>query len=370
MTNLQADLRVIWACVRHDIKIALTDRIFTIVGVFVPLNFLILLSLFVLAGSKAPTAVVMADKGPLAQDLYTAMSHAHSFSLRHATASQATDLLNSGAIVAIVTIPADFDQRVAAQQPVQIEVRINNLNQDFTNDIRRAVPLSITLFYAQAYPDVVTIVPSEHDLYRFDTDYIPYLAVSILVVGVLIGGLLQSGTGMAREWERETVKELLLAPASRWAILVGKMLAAASVSLAGVVLVLAVLIGIIGVHPVYWGEVVGFTLLFLIISVASGTLLGALIKQRMAVVALSMGIAIPLFFLSGPFGPISFQTPAIQLLAQVFPVYYAIVLQQHAFHGFTLNTLGLGGNVLVLVIYAIGLLTLATFVLRRTTAAH
>ncbi len=82
------------------------------------------------------------------------------------------------------------------------------------------------------------------------------LAVSILVVGVLVGGLLQSGTEMAREWERETVKELLLAPASCWAILVGKMLAAAAVSLAGVVLVLAVLIGILGVHPVNWGVVV------------------------------------------------------------------------------------------------------------------
>ena len=52
-------LRVVWACMKKDIKSALTDRVFTIVGVFVPVNILILLSLFVLAGSQAPTAVVM-----------------------------------------------------------------------------------------------------------------------------------------------------------------------------------------------------------------------------------------------------------------------------------------------------------------------
>jgi ABC-2 type transport system permease protein len=368
--GIQSDLRVVWACMKKDIKIALSERVFTIIGVFVPLNFLILLSLFVLAGSKAPTAVVMQENGPLAQQLYIAMSRAHSFSLRHASASEAETLLHTGKIVAVVTIPADFDQRVSARQPVQVGVQINNLNEDFTNDIRRAVPLSITLFYAQAYPNVVTITPNETDFYPFDTDYIPYLAVSILVIGLLVGGLLQSGTGTAREWERETIKELLLAPASCWAILVGKMLAAAVISLAGVVVVLAVLIGIIGVQPMHWGEVIGFTLLTLLICVASGTLIGALIKQRQPVVALSLGVAIPLFFLSGPFGPISFNTPAIQVVAQAFPVYYAIVLQQHAFHGFQLNTLGIGGNVVVLAIYAIILLALATFVLRRTTAAH
>ncbi len=52
---------------------------FTIVGLFLPMNMLILLSLFVLAGSNAPTAVVMEDRGPYAQAFYQAMSQAHSF---------------------------------------------------------------------------------------------------------------------------------------------------------------------------------------------------------------------------------------------------------------------------------------------------
>jgi hypothetical protein len=38
-------LRVIWACMKKDIKSALTERVFTIIGIFVPLNVLILLSL-------------------------------------------------------------------------------------------------------------------------------------------------------------------------------------------------------------------------------------------------------------------------------------------------------------------------------------
>lgn len=363
-------LRVILACMKKDIKSALTERVFTIISVFVPMNVLILLSLFVLAGSHAPTAVVMNDTGPYAQQFYNAMDHAHSFQLQKAGASEANDLISAGRIVAVVTIPPDFDTRIAHNQPVQVSVRINNLNTDFTNDIRRAVPLSITTFYAKAFPDVVTVTPSEHDLQPQDTDYIPYLSVSIVVIGLMIGGLLQSGTASAREWENETMKELLLSPAQRWAIILGKMLGAFVVSLMSVVILLAVLIFVIGVRPENWGEVIGFSLLTLIIFIAFGTLLGTLLKQRQPVVALAFGVAIPLFFLSGAFGPISFNTPAIQVIAQIFPVYYAIVLMQHAFHNFTLNTLGTGVNILVLCAYALALLLLTTLALRRNTIAH
>jgi ABC-2 type transport system permease protein len=101
-------LRVIWACMKKDIRSALTERVFTIIGVFVPVNVLILLSLFVLAGSQAPTAVVMYDTGPYAQQFYTAMSHAHSFRLRTASVGEAQNLISTGRIVAVVTIPAEL----------------------------------------------------------------------------------------------------------------------------------------------------------------------------------------------------------------------------------------------------------------------
>ena len=373
MSNMQQiayTLRVIWACMKKDIRSALSERTFTIISIVIPVNILILLSLFVVGGGYAPTAVVMQDTGPYAQQFYQAMDGAHSFRLQKASAAEANDLLQAGQIVAVVTIPANFDTSIQQNQPVQVRVEINNLNTDFTNDIRRAVPLSITSFYGKAFPNVVTVVPKEHDSYQQDTDYIPYLTVSILVVGLMLGGTLLSAIGAAREWESETMKELLLSPASRWSIIVGKMLGALVVGLASVVIVLAVLIFVIGVWPIHWGEVIGFSLLTMTIFIAWGTLLGTWIKQRTPVVALAIGSTLPLFFLSGAFGPISFGTPLTQVLAQLFPMYYAIVVQQHAFHDFTLNTYGLPVNVLILCGYALVLIVVAAIVLRRSTVAH
>jgi ABC-2 type transport system permease protein len=363
-------LRVVWACAKKDFRAALTDRLFTVLSLFVPVNVLILMSLFVLAGSNAPTAVVMEDQGPYAQAFYQAMSQAHSFRLQISSATEAEQLITSGQIVAAVTIPADFDAKIQQNQPVQVVVKINNLNTDFTNDIRRAIPLSITSFYAKAFPNLVNVNVQEHDLYAQDTDYIPYLGVSILVIALMMGGLLQSGTAAAKEWENQTIKELLLSPASRWAIMIGKMLGAFLISLGSTVIVLVVLILVLGVRPVNWGEVVGFTLLSLVIFTTVGTLLGTLIKIRQPVIALSMGTALPLFFLSGAFSPISFTTPPLQVIARIFPVYYQIVVLQHAFHGFALNTYSLAGNTLILVGYALALIILVTVALQRVTVSH
>ncbi len=370
LQRLDILLRIIWATAKKDILIALTERIFTIVGVFLPVNVLILMSLFALGGSQAPTVVVMEDDGPYAQQLYAAMSHAHSFRLERADQASASALLKAGDVVAVVTIPRDFDSRVRQRLPVQVEVEINNLNTDFTNDIRRALPLSITSFYAGAFPHLVTVSPQEIDMYLKDTDYIPYLTVSVMVIAIMIGGLLQAGTAAAREWEHETIKELLLAPAPRWAVQVGKMLGAYLLSLGSVVIVLAVLIGIVGLRPAHWGEVIGSTLLILMIFIALGTLLGTLVRQRQALAVLAIGIALPLFFLSGAFGPISFDPVAIQVIARAFPVYYAIVLEQHAFHDFTLDPSGLSTSVLVLCGYTALTVALAALVLRRSTVRH
>src|SRR5436305_7300527 len=198
LSNTASALRVIWACMKKDIKTSFRERTFTIVGTLVPINILFLMILFVIGGGYAPTAVVMNDRGPYAQQFYQAMNGAHSFRLQQTSAQEAGSMLRSGQIVAVVTVPADFDTRIQQRQPVQVDVQVNNLNTDFTNDIRRAIPLSITRFYAKAFPNLVNVIPHETDLQLQDTDYIPYLTVSILVVGLVLGGILHSGTATAR----------------------------------------------------------------------------------------------------------------------------------------------------------------------------
>src|SRR5258706_4783353 len=228
-----SSLRVIWACLKKDLKSARSEPLFTLVSIILPLNVLVLMSLLVISGGLAPTVVVMQDTGPLAQQFYTAMSQAHSFVLQQATVEQAEALIEQGRIVAVVTLPADFDARIRQHQSVAVGVKINNLNTDFTNDIRRALPLSITSFYAKAEPSVVTITPQERDAYPQDLGYIPYLSVPILVFGLMVGGMVQAGTAAAGGGGEEAEEKVLLSPARPPGVPLGQMVGAVLIRPAG-----------------------------------------------------------------------------------------------------------------------------------------
>jgi ABC-type transport system involved in multi-copper enzyme maturation permease subunit len=186
----------------------------------------------------------------------------------------------------------------------------------------------------------------------------------------MIGGLIQAGTNAAREYEKQTIKELLLAPASRWAIEAGKVLGAVLLSVASAVVVLAVVVLVFQVYPVHWGEVVGFALLVIAIFVAFGVLLGTLVRRQQALIPLSLGIALPVFFLSGAFGPVGWGTAAGAAIAHALPVYYAIGVFQHAFHGYNTTETSPLVNALVLLAFAAAAVVLSAVVLRRERAAH
>jgi ABC-type transport system involved in multi-copper enzyme maturation permease subunit len=247
---------------------------------------------------------------------------------------------------------------------VSLPVTVNNLEVDYTNDIRRAVPLAITSFYAEAFPDQVVVHANEIDVQAHDTGYIEYLAVSIVVVSLLIGGLLQAGSNAAREYETGTIKELLLAPASRWAIEVGKVVAAMALNVLSAGVVLAVVVLVLRVTPTHWPQLIGFTVLEMLTFVALGLLVGTLVRRRTTVIPLSIGLGLPVFFISGAFGPVQWGTPLLAFIAQLEPVYYAIAVFQYAFHGFLTTPYSLATCVVVLLGFTVVIVGISATALR------
>ncbi len=368
--SLRHDLRVVRAVAAADIRLTLREPLFAIIGVVIPINFLLLFLLFAISGGQAPIAVVMNDRGPLAEQFVQAMNSSHSFIIHTASSADAEREIRAGSIVAVVTVPQDFDAALSARTRVDIPVELNNLNVDFTNDIRRAVPLSITSFYADALPEQVVVSAVESDVQAHDTGYIPYLAVSIVVAGLMLASLLQGSVNAARDYELGTIKELALAPVSRLAVGLGKMLGSAALTAASALLVLGVVILLIGVQPLHPIEVIGFGLLMIAAFLALGVLAGTLVRRRQQAIVLSVASVLPLFFLSGPFGPANWLGAVPGAIALVSPLTYAIAAFQHAFHGYQTATQNLVVDTIVLAGFTLGTVALTAFLFGRRGTAH
>ena len=342
-------LRAAWAICRKDV-VVWARRPSTITATLLPaVGFMVIILISAQAVGRNPVALVVLDDGPQAQHLAERLADADAFVARRASPAEAQQLLDDLAVAAVITIPADFDARYASHQPDPVSIQINNLNLDFTNDLRRSLPAAITDFYTEQPDDPVQVQVHETDLRSQDVSLVQFELVPNLVLLLTVAGVVNCGLATAREFEELTIKELSLAPISPATLIVGKLAAGwvTTMLLASVVIVVGGLTNVLRPAGWFWLMAFGVAALLALASAGLGAFLGALIRRFQPVIALGINVSLYLFFLSGGIAVVAFLPQWVQLVAHVTPTYYAVHALQMAI--FYQSTDLLGRDVAVLV---------------------
>ena len=322
------------------------------------------------AVGRSPVALVTLDTGAKGQQMQQIFHSADVFRITDATPEQAMTLYKNIQVIAIITIPSDFTQRVEAHDPSPVDVRVNNLNLDFTNDVRRAVPDAITQFYqAQGSSSPIKVTIHEQDLRTRDVELFQYAVLPTIILLLTLSGLVTSSIATAREWETRTVKEMLLSPTSSVAIIIGKVLAGFVTTFLLGVLVLLIASALNWTRPegIYW--LTSFVILAMValFSTGLGVALGAALHKTQPVIAISINVAIYLFFLAGGIGVIAFEPLWLQNIAAYIPLTYGIhALEQAVFYS---SSDLFGRDMLVLGLCALAALGLGVLSMRRGIAS-
>ena len=366
---LASFLRSVWAILRKDVGVWLRRPSNIAATIVPPLGFLLAQALGAAAVGRSPVALVLQDNGPQAAQVVAAIRQADVFRLHEVDAAEARAQLKNIDVVAIITIPAGFSERFAAHQVDPIDVTVNNLNLDFTNDIRRAVPDAITQYYlAQGDASPIKVTMREHDLRARDIELFQYSALPAVVLLLMITGIISGGLATALEWERSTIKEFLVSPLPNAAIITGKVLAGFGISfvLGTLVLGLVYLLGWIQPVGIYWLTMLLIVALVALFGSGLGVAIGSLLKRVSPTIAISINLAIYLFFLSGGVGVLAFEPGWLQSIASFVPLTYGIhALQMALFY----NSADLfGRDVAVLAASALATIVLGTLAVRRGLA--
>jgi ABC-2 type transport system permease protein len=320
-----AFVRTVWTICKKDLGVWLHQPANVAITVVPALALLFVDALSAGAVGRSPVALVTLDHGVRGQQMAQVIHQADLFRVSDATPAQARALYNNLDVVAILTIPTTFTQAVEAHQPAHIEVQINNLNTDFTNDIRRAVPDAITQFYEQQGGESpIEVTLEEQNLRRQDVQLFQYSAMPLLVLLLVVSGLVSSSLAAAGEWETRTIKELLLSPASSGAIITGKVLTGCVTTTVLGVLVLGggALLGWVQPVGVYWLPVLLIVGLVALFSAGLGVALGALLQRIQSVGSVAIVVALYLFFLTGGTAVLAFDPGWLQTVATFVPLYY------------------------------------------------
>lgn len=363
-------LFAIWVIMRKDIRVWLRQPANIAATVVPPLAFLLAQALGAAAVGRSPVALVVQDAGPHGAQIAAAIRSADVFRLHEVDAAEAQRQLANLDVVAVLTIPPDFSQRVAAGANAAIGVTVNNLNLDFTNDIRRAVPDAITQYYlAQGAASPIKVTVHQTNLRARDVELFQYAVLPTLVLLLMLSGLISAGLATAREWESHTIKELLLSPAPGMAIIAGKVLAgfATSFVLGLLVFGLAYALGWVQPEGIYWLTTIGVIALVALFGAGLGVAIGATLQRIQPTIVIVINAALYLFFLSGGIGVISFEPVWLQNIAAFVPLTYGIhALQMAVFYS---SADLLGRDIAVLVLSTLFAIALGVLAVRRRLAA-
>lgn len=195
-------------------------------------------------------------------------------------------------------------------------------------------------------------------------NYIDFLAPGIVCMAIVFSSVF---SGIEVMWDRQFgfLKETLVAPVSRTALMFGRTLGGATVALIQGCLVLIVTL-IVGFRPANWALVPVAIVVMGLISIiftAFGTSIGARLRDMQGFQLIMNFIIMPLFFLSGALFPLEGLPAVMYWIVRFDPLSYGV----DALRGLLINAshFGLALDLGVLAAVAAGLIGLGAYFFSR-----
>ena len=181
-------------------------------------------------------------------------------------------------------------------------------------------------------------------------NYIEFLVPGIIGMTIIFSSIFN---GMAVIWDRQFgfLKETLVAPVPRVAVMLGRTLGGATVSTAQGCIVF-ILTLFFGFHPYSWALVIPAILIMLLIATlfsALGIMVASLLSDMQGFQLIMNFLVMPMFFLSGSLFPLNNVPLLLGLIAQIDPLSYGVDAMRTTLINVTHFGLGLDLSVLVII---------------------
>src|ERR1700730_2144043 len=155
-------------------------------------------------------------------------------------------------------------------------------------------------------------------------DFKTFIYPGVLAMSVLFTAIFSAASIV---WDREFgfLREMLVAPVSRAALVIGKCLGGATVAtFQGIVILILAGLAHVPYSPVLILTLIGELLLLSFTLTAFGVMMAARIKQIQAFMALTQMLVMPLFFLSGALYPLNGLPAWLSVLTRFEPLTYIV----------------------------------------------
>ena len=335
------------------------DNSSLLLGIALPLVLILLIGYGISLDVKnVPTAVVLEDTSPTAQDSVSFLTGSDYFDPRYVTSMKEAELLmEQRKADVILRIPPDFTQKLEHGE-AKIQAILYGVETTTSMTVQGYLETGLASWLearqGSTHGAVIVTRMWFNDANTSSWFFVPGLIMLIMtIVGVFLTAVV-----MAREWERGTFESLFVTPVQAAELILAKMIPYFCVLVAGHYLYGVPLRGSIIL-------ILAVSMLFLIVALGIGLVISALTKNQFNACQLALLVTfMPSVMISGFLFDMHSQPIVIQIVGQLFPTTYYLVLLKSLFlsgNNFPLII----KNSLALVVYAVLFLGLAFHITRK-----
>lgn len=304
-----------------------------------PLVLLIVFTIFMQIGNPETYTVVLVDedKTDESQLMVEYISNISSDFARWFTVinidsyEEAKHKLDSYEILGLIYIPTGFKANLTSEDPnikTYIILIVQNINEDYVKNYIQRLDEAVLTFNQESHlslghVDNFALIAKKCNYIDQDISSIRGIVVGVLSMYGIICGLCYGSLNIAKEYENQTILEIINSPISHTAFIASKQLIG--------VIIGAIITSIIGLF-LYWVFQIKFSGNFLIVFLAYilstwthaciGCLIGLKFKRIMPVILISIICSFLLWFFSGGLAPLRILGNFVILISKIFPSTY------------------------------------------------
>jgi ABC-2 type transport system permease protein len=292
-----------------------------------------------------PVVVADGDRSAASRELVARFDASPNFTVvaTVTTVDEIEPFLERGGASLALSIPAGYGDRVAAAQPVTVQIVADGTDSNSTT-VALGYSTSLIGGYAQelvakAQRNSETVIeaagidPRIRVWFNAELESRYFMVPGVLALILLIVTANLASMAIVREKELGTLEQLNVTPLRRWELIVGKLLPYGVIALIDVLLVVAV--------AVLWFEVplrgsflllFAMSLVYSLCTLALGLFISTISEtQQQAMMTATFFFLTPMIYLSGFIFPIENMPQVIQTFTYLIPLRYFLVIVRGIF---------------------------------------
>ncbi|MHA1682940.1 MAG: ABC transporter permease [Promethearchaeota archaeon] len=352
---------------KKDLKSTRRVKKYLFPAIIPPIALMIVFTIFTQTGNPETYSVMLVneDNSPLSVDMENYIGNISSefgpwFSIIPVNDSvTGHEMLESFQYLGLITIPAGFGVNISSGGVGSLLLQVQNINEDYVKNYNQRLDEAIYQFnqdkhLGSAHVDSFSIQPNTEFVIDQPVSWIRGLVIGIVALYCILSGICFGALNISKEYEENTIIEVIHSPVNRSAFLLSK-------QLIGVVLggVITLIFGTI-MYAIFGIKIRGnFGFIIIAFFLANwshgciGFLIGLKFKKVMPVLLISIIMAMLLWFYTGGFAPTKMLGDTVYNISRIFPGTYwnEILFAETFLPNISYST----SRLLVLVIMAAGL---------------